>query len=94
MRGEIPMKKFIAATAFLVLRWQSAYAQMILGSIPEEYQGRWCWQENTQGVEVYKGGECKAGSLSIDRMTLDRGRLPCLCRNPGRLVCIDPHSIR
>ncbi len=71
------MKKCVAAAAFLAIQWQSAYAQMILGSIPEEYQGHWCWQENTQGAEVYKSGECKAGYLSVDRMTLDRARLSC-----------------
>ena len=71
------MKRFIAAAAFLAIQWQSVSAQMILGSIPEEYQGHWCWQENTQEVEVYKSGDCKAGYLSIDRMTMDRARLSC-----------------
>ncbi len=73
------MKRFVAAAGLLAIHWQSAYAQMILGSIPEEYQGHWCLQENTQGVEVFKTGDCKLkpGYLTIDRMTLDRSRLSC-----------------
>jgi hypothetical protein len=43
------MKKFIAAAAFVVAKWQPADAQAILGSIPEEFRGDWCWQENTNG---------------------------------------------
>ena len=73
------MKRFIAAAAFAVAQWQPAYAQTILGSIPEEFRGDWCWQENTKGEEIFRPGECKrkAGSLSIDRMTLDTSRLSC-----------------
>ena len=73
------MKKFIAAAAFVAAQWQPAYAQTILGSIPEEFRGDWCWQENTDGEEIFRPGACKhkAGSLSIDRMTLDTGRLSC-----------------
>ena len=73
------MKKLIAAAAFIAARWQPAHAQTILGSIPEEFRGDWCWQENTNGEEIFRPGACKhkAGSLSIDRMTLDTGRLSC-----------------
>jgi hypothetical protein len=57
----------------------AAYAQTILGSIPEEFRGDWCWQEKANGEEIFRPGACKhkAGSLSIDRMTLDTGRLSC-----------------
>ena len=73
------MKKFIAAAAFAAAQRQSAHAQVILGSIPEEFRGDWCWQEKTNGVEIFRPGVCKrkAGPLSIDRMTLDTGRLSC-----------------
>jgi hypothetical protein len=74
------MKKFIAAAAFAAAaHWQPAYAQAIVGSIPEEFRGDWCWQENTNGDQIYRPGECKlkTGSLSIGRMTLDTGRLSC-----------------
>ena len=43
------MGKFIAAAALVATQWQPAHAQMILGSIPEEFRGDWCWQENTNG---------------------------------------------
>ena len=71
--------KHIAAAAFVAGQWQPAYAQTILRSIPEEVRGDWCWQENTNGEEIFRPGACKhkAGSLSIDRMTLDTGRLSC-----------------
>jgi hypothetical protein len=74
------MKTFIAAVAFVAAQWLPADAQAILGSIPEEFRGDWCWQENVNDEQVFKSGACKpkAGSLSIDRMTLDRGRLSCL----------------
>jgi hypothetical protein len=74
------MKKFITAAAFVATQWQPAHAQVILGSIPEEFRGDWCWQENTNGEEIFKSGACnlKAGSLSIDRMTLDTGHLSCV----------------
>ena len=73
------MKKFIAAAALAAAQWQTANAQMILGSIPEEFRGDWCWQENTNGEDIFRSGACKlkAGSLSIDRMTLDTSRLSC-----------------
>ena len=32
------MKKLIAAAAFIAAQWQPAYAQTILGSIPEEFR--------------------------------------------------------
>jgi len=74
------MKKLIAAAAFLAAQWQAANAQTILGSIPEEFRGDWCWQENANDEQIFKSGACKlkAGSLSIDRMTLDKGRLSCV----------------
>ena len=74
------MRKFIAAAAFIAAQWQSAHAQMILGSIPEEFRGDWCWQEKTNGEDIFRPGACKpkAGSLSIERMTLDTGRLSCV----------------
>ena len=73
------MKRFIAAAAFAVAQWQPAYAQTILGSIPEEFRGDWCWQENTNDDQIFRFGACKlkTGSLNIDRMTLDTGRLFC-----------------
>ena len=46
------MNKFIAAAAFVAAQWQPAHAQMILGSIPEEFRGDWCWQEKTNGEEI------------------------------------------
>jgi hypothetical protein len=74
------MKKLIAAAAFLAAQWHAANAQTILGSIPEEFRGDWCWQENANDEEIFKSGSCKlkTGSLSIDRMTVGRGRLSCL----------------
>ena len=74
------MKKLIAAAAFLAAQWQPSNAQTILGSIPEEFRGDWCWQENANDEQIFKSGACKlkTGSLSIDRMTLDRGQLSCL----------------
>jgi hypothetical protein len=53
------MKKFIAAAAFVAAQWQPAHAQAILGSIPEEFRGDWCWQENTNGEEIFRSGACK-----------------------------------
>ena len=74
------MMKLIAAVAFVAVQWQPGHAQAILGSIPEEFRGDWCWQEKTSGEEVFRPGACKLkpGALSIDRMTLDRGRLSCV----------------
>ena len=71
------MMKIIAAAAFVAAPWQPTQAQAIVGSIPEEFRGDWC-QENTKD-NIFKPGGCKlkAGSLSIDRMTLDTGRLSC-----------------
>ena len=73
------MMKIIAAAALAAAPWLPAHAQTILGSIPEEFRGDWCWQETAKGEEIFKSGDCKlkAGSLSIDRMTLDTGRLSC-----------------
>ena len=73
------MKKFIAAARFVAAQWQPAPAQAILGSIPEEFRGDWCWQENSNGEGDLQARrvQAKAGSLSIDRMTLDTGRLSC-----------------
>ena len=69
--------KIIAAAAFVAASWQPAHAQAIVGSIPEEFRGDWC-QENTKDNIFKPGGrKLKAGSLSIDRMTLDTGRLSC-----------------
>ena len=74
------MKKFIAAVALVAPQWQPAHAQMILGSIPEEFRGDHCWQEKTNGEQIFRPGACKlkSGSLSIDRMTRDTGRLSCV----------------
>jgi hypothetical protein len=94
-----PMMKIIAAAAFVaVAPWQPAHAQAIVGSIPEEFRGDWC-QESTKD-NIFKPAGCKpkAGSLSIDRMTLDTGRLSCGfdsgTASDGtlmmRLLCADP----
>jgi len=74
------MKKFIIAALFFATQWQPVHAQVIIGSIPEEFRGDWCWQENANGEVIFRSGACKlkAGSLSIDRMTLDTGRLSCV----------------
>jgi hypothetical protein len=71
------MKKFIVAAGLVAAQWLPANAQAILGSIPAEFRGDCCWQENTGDEQIFKSGACKlkTGSLSIDRMTLDRGRL-------------------
>ena len=73
------MMKVVAAAAFAAAPWLSAYAQTILGSIPEEFRGDWCRQETIKRDEIFKSGECrvKADLLSIGRMTLDTGRLSC-----------------
>ena len=74
------MKKFLAATVFLAARWHPAHTQTIFRSIPEEFRGDWSWQENTNDEQIFKFGACKlkSGSLSIDRMTFERGQLSCL----------------
>ena len=94
------MMKIIAAAAFVAAPWQPAHAQAIVGSIPEEFRGDWC-QENTKD-NIFKPGGCKlkAGSLSIDRMTLDTGRLSCGfdsgTASDGtlqmRMLCTDPED--
>ena len=94
------MKKLIAAAALIATQWQPVHAEAILGSIPEEFRGGWCWQENTNGEEIFRSGACKlkAGSLTIDRMTLNTGRLTCVfdsgTMSDGtlnmRLHCSDP----
>jgi hypothetical protein len=77
---ETPMKKFIALAAFAAAQWQPAYAQAIVGSIPEEFRGDWCLQENTKGEQIFRARACKpkGGSLSIERLSLDTGRLSCV----------------
>jgi hypothetical protein len=74
------LKNFIAAAALAAAQWQPAHAQTILGSIPEEFRGDWCLQENAKGEKIFEPGACKlkSGSLSIERMTLDTSRLSCV----------------
>ena len=92
------MKKFIAAAAFVAAQWQPAHAQAILGSIPEEFRGDWCWQEKTNGEEIFRPGACKpkAGSLNIDRMTSTPAAYPAFsivgrrARAPSRCGCTAP----
>jgi hypothetical protein len=94
------MKRFIAVAAILAAHWQPAHSQAIVGSIPEEFRGDWC-QENTKD-NIFKPGGCKlkAGSLSIDRMTLDTGRLSCGFDSGAasegtlqmRMLCTDPED--
>jgi hypothetical protein len=50
---------------------------------PGGVRGEWCWQENTNGEQIFRPGACKpkAGSLNIDRMTLETGRLSCVFDN-------------
>ena len=98
--GRKPMMKIIAAAAFVAAPWQLAHAQAIVGSIPEEFRGDWC-QESTKD-NIFKPGGCKlkTGSLSIDRMTLDTGRLSCGfdsgTASDGtlqmRMLCTDPED--
>jgi hypothetical protein len=81
-RGEcrsFPLSRPASRCAFVAAQWQPAHVQAILGSIPERFRGDWCWQENTNGEEIFRPGACKlkAGSLRIGRMTLDTGRLSC-----------------
>ena len=94
------MNRFIAAALFVAAQWQPAHAQTILGSIPEEFRGDWCSQEKTSGEEIFRASACKLkpGSLSIDRMTLDTGRLSCVFDSGTatdgtlkmRMHCTDP----
>ena len=68
--------------------------------LAEEFRGDWC-QENTKD-NIFKPGGCKlkAGSLSIDRMTLDTGRLSCGFDSGAasdgtlqmRMLCADPED--
>jgi hypothetical protein len=93
------MNKFIAVAAFVTVQWQTASAQTILGSIPDEFQGDWCRQEST---EIFRSGACKpkSGSLSIERMTLAAERLSCVFDSGTasngtlkmRLYCSDPEE--
>jgi hypothetical protein len=95
-----PIMKIIAAAAFVAAPWQPAHAQAIVGSIPEEFRGDWC-QESTKD-NIFKPGGCKlkAGSLSIDRTTLDTGRLSCGFDSGTvsdgtlqmRMLCTDPED--
>ena len=91
------MMKIIAAAAFVAAPWQPTQAQAIVGSIPEEFRGDWC-QENTKD-NIFKPSGCKlkGGSLSIERMTLDTGRLSCgfliagrRATGPSRCGCSAP----
>ena len=94
------MMKIIAAAAFLGTSGQLAHAQAIVGSIPEEFWGDWC-QESAKD-NIFKPGGCKlkTGSLSIDRMTLETGRLSCGfdtgTASDGtlqmRMLCADPED--
>ena len=96
------MMKIIAAAAFAAAPWLPAHAQTILGSIPEEFRGDWCWQETGKGEEIFKSADCKlkARSLSIGRMTLDTGRLSCGFDSGAatedtlkmRMLCTDPED--
>ena len=96
------MNRFIAAALFVAAQWQPAHAQTILGSIPEEFRGDWCSQEKTSGEEIFRPSACKLkpGSLSIDRMTLDTGRLSCVFDSGTatdgtlkmRMHCTDPEE--
>jgi hypothetical protein len=72
--GRKPMMKIIAAAAFVAAPWQPAHVQAIVGSIPEEFRGDW-FRRTPKITSLSPGGKLKAGSLSIDRMTLDTGRL-------------------
>ncbi len=56
------MKRFIAAAALAVAQWQPIHAQTILGSIPAEFQGDWCWQENT--VWAWIGCHCATANAA------------------------------
>jgi hypothetical protein len=98
------MKKLLVIALLAAAQWQPAAAQAILGSIPEEFRGDWCRQENSEGLEIFKLGECKlkGGSLSIDRMTLETSRLACGfdsgTASDGtlkmRMLCTDPEDKR
>ena len=92
--------KIIAAVAFVAASGQLAHAQAIIGSIPEEFWGNWCQESNKDNI--FKLGACKlkTGSMSIDRMTLDTGRLSCGfdtgTASDGtlqmRMLCADPED--
>src|SRR6476620_12061122 len=90
----------MAGAGCVAAPWPLARAQAIIGSIPEEFRGDWC-QESTKD-NIFKPGGCKlkAGSLSIDRMTLDTGRLSCGFDSGAasegtlqmRMLCTDPEE--
>jgi hypothetical protein len=94
------MMKIIAAAAFVAAPWQLAHAQAIVGSIPEEFRGDWCQESTNDNIFKSSGCKLKAGSLSIDRMTLDTGRLSCGfdsgTASDGtlqmRMLCADPED--
>ena len=73
------MMKIIAAAAFAAAPWLPAHAQTILGSIPEEFRGDWCWQETAKGEEIFKSGDCKLKARSLEHRPHDprHGRLSC-----------------
>ena len=94
------MMKIIAAVAFAAAPWLPAHAQTIVGSIPEEFRGDWCQESTKENVFKPSGGKLKAGSLSIDRMTIETGRLSCGfdsgTASDGtlqmRMLCTDPED--
>jgi hypothetical protein len=54
------MNRSIAAAAFAAAQWQTAHAQAILGSIPEEFRGYWCWLESSNGLGNLQGWRAQA----------------------------------
>jgi hypothetical protein len=98
--GRKPMMKIIAAAAFAAVPWQLAQAQAIVGSIPEEFRGDWCQDSTKDNIFKSSGCKLKTGSLTIDRMTLDTGRLSCGfdsgTASDGtlqmRMLCTDPED--
>ena len=94
------MMKIIAALAFAAAPWLPAHAQTIVGSIPEEFRGDWCQESTKDNIFKPSGCKLKAGSLSIDRMTIDTGRLSCGfdsgTASDGtlqmRMLCTDPED--
>ena len=74
------MKKIIAAAAFAAAPWQPAHAQTILGSIPEEFRGDWCWPENSKGEEIFRRGECKLKIESLEHRSHDPRHEPPVLR--------------
>jgi hypothetical protein len=83
------MRKFIVAAAFVAAQWQPAHAQMILGSIPEEFRGDWCWQEKTNGKDIFRPGAYQPKRYAnLQQVFLALRRFDTLGRDvpPGRLV--------